>query len=259
MKILLHSSKTMKPQSTAVHTLTTPRFGGQATHLHKILASMRVDELAQLMAVNETLARDVKKHIDNWTIAAGGSAAALTFRGDIYSGLSASTWDETDARFAQDHLLILSGLYGLLRPFDEIKSYRLEMGYKLITSRNLPLDKFWTAELMHALDPDDTYVNLTANEYFKVIKKQLATSRVISPKFLTISPKTLQPVFVTVHAKIARGSFANWLIRNKIDDPTKITAYNELNYTYDHARSTESEPVFVCQEFGGLGLSVRLK
>jgi cytoplasmic iron level regulating protein YaaA (DUF328/UPF0246 family) len=92
-----------------------------------------------------------------------------------------------------------------------------------------------------------------------VLKKSLAAATVIAPKFLTMNKTTNQPTFVTVHAKIARGSFAHWLIANKIDDPAKLTGFDLLNYHYDKALSTATEPVFVCQEFGGIGLSVRLK
>lgn len=259
MKILLHSSKTMKPKVSTLHELTSPQFIDQASYLHKELRDMSKNQLANLMGLSRALTDGVQKQIDSWDDGAKGSPAALTFRGDIYSGLSAESWDKSDAIFAQSHLLILSGLYGLLRPFDEIKPYRLEMGYKPLLSNGLSLDKFWEKALADRLDENDSYVNLSAKEYFKVIEKQLTTSNVISPKFLTISEKTKLPVFVTVHAKIARGSFAGWLIKNKIDDSKKIKSYDRLNYTYDQDLSSESMPVFVCRNFGGLGLSVRLK
>jgi len=235
-----------------------PQFVSQAAYLNRALQKMDTDALAHVMGINKTLASAVKNKIDNWNNNQNGSAAALTFRGDIYSGLAAAAWNKSDTVFAQNNLLILSGLYGLLRPFDEIKPYRLEMGYQLELD-NQRLDKFWETQLAHALDAHDSYINLTANEYFKVIKGQLSASNVISPKFLTVSKKTNLPVFVTVHAKIARGSFASWLITNKIDHVDQITGYNKLNYTYDKILSTKNEPVFVCHEFGGLGMSVRLK
>lgn len=259
MKILLHSSKTMKPELSPIHELTRPQYIKQATYLNQVLQTMDADTLAKLMVITPKLANSVKEQVNRWSNELGGSAAALTFRGDIYSGLSAAQWQKSDAIFAQEHLLILSGLYGLLRPFDEIKPYRLEMGYKLELSSGQRLDKFWEEQLANALDVDDFYINLTAKEYFNVIEKQLHKSHVISPKFLSVSQKTNAPVFVTVHAKIARGSFASWLIENKIDDPAKITGYNQLNYKYNASLSTATEPVFVCHEFGGLGLSIRLK
>lgn len=248
----------MRPESTSLHALTTPLFTHQAATLNKVLRHTDKHALTSVMGISDTLADTVRQQIRDWDDESEGTAAALTFRGDIYSGLSAGQWSKSDAVFAQKHLFILSGLYGLLRPFDAIKPYRLEMGYKLKVTDTLNLDKFWEEQLASTLETSDWYINLTAKEYFKVIEKQLSSSDVISPKFLTVSKKTNQPVFVTVHAKIARGSFASWLIRNKIDDPKKITDYSELGYRYDESLSTEAEPVFVCHEFGGIGLSVRL-
>ena len=257
MKILLHSSKTMKPTVTSVYSLTTPQCVDQAAYLNGMLRSLTTDDLAKLMVITAKLAATVKERIDEWS-ATGGTAAALTFRGDIYSGLCADQWGSDAAEFAQNHLLILSGLYGLLRPFDAIHPYRLEMGYKLMID-GVRLDTYWTRQLVGKLDTKDVYINLTSDEYFKVIKDQLRGATVISPKFLTVNKTTGQPIFVTVHAKIARGSFANWLITNWIDDLARLSEYNELNYVYDPDRSTGTEPVFVCNEFGGLGLSVRLR
>lgn len=257
MKILLHSSKTMKPETSSVYEATTPQFIDQANYLNETMRGMGRNELMHLMGITTVLANTVKERVDNWS--PGGSPAALTFRGDIYSGLSAAAWSKDDAVFAQDHLLILSGLYGLIRPFDAIKPYRLEMGYRLKLDNGLALDTFWEKQLAPTLNVGDVYVNLTSKEYFKVVEKRLKTTTVISPKFLTRSEKTRQPVFVTVHAKIARGSFANWIIKNKVDSIEKLSGYNELNYVYDESLSTETEPVFVCSTFGGIGLSVRLK
>lgn len=259
MKILLHSSKTMKPESTTIHELTTPQFINEAVYINQTLRSLDESQLASLMSITTTLAGKVKERIGLWDSEPKGSAAALTFRGDIYSGLSAGQWDRDDAAFAQDNLLIMSGLYGLLKPFDGIKPYRLEMGYKLQLPGDLRLDRFWEKQLARKLDIDDTYINLTAKEYFMVVESQLKESCVISPKFLTVNNKTGAPTFVTVHAKIARGSFANWLIKNKVNDPKNITDFNYLNYAYDQSLSMSTEPVFVCREFGGLGLSIRLK
>lgn len=259
MIILLHSSKTMKPEPSTVHELSTPQFVDQAAYLNRALQKMDRSQLAGLMGVSVAMAGKVERQIDGWSDDATGSAAALTFRGDIYSGLSAAQWNKSDAIFAQKKLLILSGMYGLLRPFDKIKPYRLEMGYRLKLDNGLNLEKFWEKEIANKLNANDSYINLTSKEYYKVAEGRLSKSDVISPKFLTVNEKTNVPIFVTVHAKIARGSLANWLIKNKIDDPEKICNYNLLNYEYDEILSSKSEPVFVSRKFGGLGLSVRLK
>jgi hypothetical protein len=249
----------MKLASSTVHALTSPQYIEQATYLNQQLRRMNKTQLMTLMGVSGKIADTVKAHIDNWMDETAASAAALTFRGDIYSGLSAATWNKADAQFAQKHLVIVSGLYGLLRPYDQIKPYRLEMGYKFKLDNGMILDKFWENEIAQTLDTSDVYLNLTSKEYFKVVEKRLQRSRMLTPKFLTVNDKTSLPVFVTVHAKIARGSFANWLITNKIDDAKQIVKYDQLNYRYHKRLSTDTQPVFVCQQFGGLGLSIRLK
>jgi cytoplasmic iron level regulating protein YaaA (DUF328/UPF0246 family) len=259
MKILLHSSKTMKPELSAAHVLTTPQFVKQASDINSLLQTMNTTHLESLMGISNKIAVNVKRNIDSWNTKDAGSPAVLTFRGDIYSGLSAIKWDKQDAAFAHANLLILSGLYGLLKPYDAIKPYRLEMGYKLKLDKDLNLDKYWAKEMTSAINPNDIYVNLTSEEYFKVVRARLSKSDVLTPRFLTVSDKTNQPTFVTVHTKIARGSFANWLVKNKVEDANKIVNYDLLNYKYDKQLSTREEPVFVCKNFGGIGLSVRLK
>jgi hypothetical protein len=259
MKILLHSSKTMKAEVSKVHELSSPQFIKQAEHLAAILKNTDDQTLQKVMGISEKLMVAVREDIEKWTDDTDGTAAALTFRGDIYSGLAAAHWGSDDAQFAQKHLRILSGLYGILRPFDHIKPYRLEMGYRFMIGDSKTLTQFWKQELTQSLDPDEMYINLTAKEYFDAVHDQLRHSTVISPKFLTINQKTKQPTFVTVHAKIARGSFANWMIKDKITNPKDIVTYDQLNYIYDENLSTTTEPVFVCETFEGIGLSVRLK
>jgi len=257
MKILLHSSKTMKVVDYDIHKMTIPQFIHEATELHDVLGRIDVAGLMRLMNITETLAKKTKEVTEQWTHGVS-SPAALTFRGDIYSGLSAASWQESDARFAQDHLLILSGLYGMLKPFDGIRPYRLEMDYKLQVEPGLNVAQFWEKIPSGKLDITETYINLTAYEYYKTVEKQLKGASVVTPRFLTISPKTNQPVFVVVHAKIARGSFASWLIRHKIVDIAAVKDYNELNYSYNEHLSTPEQPTFVCKDFGGIGMSIRL-
>ena len=257
MKILLHSSKTMKPVVTSQIGLTLPLFEAESIELNKLLASYSVSELSRLMNVSVILAEKVAQQTKTRT-AMTPSAAALTFRGDIYSGLSADKWTQDDALYAQEHLIIMSGLYGLLRPFDGIRPYRLEMGYPLKLEDGMTLTQYWERRLERSFNPTDSYVNLTAYEYFKVIEKSLARSTVIAPKFLTVSPKTGEATFVTVHTKIARGAFANWMIKNRVQDPKDLPDFNELGYHFAPELSTTIQPVYVCQSFGGIGLSVRL-
>lgn len=175
----------------------------------------------------------------------------------VYSGLQAQNWDEMAREYASRHLWILSGLYGILRPFDGIWPYRLEMGYPLrVGKRNLY--EYWGEALAPLVVQEEVFINVTSDEYLRAIKKSLGNAKIISPKFLSVSPKTGEPIFVTVHAKVARGAFANWLITHQIEDINKLHEFNDLGYSYDKVLSTEDTPVFICKDFGGIGLSMRL-
>lgn len=257
MKILLHSSKTMKPVPYDPSAMTPPRFIGQAKELHAELARFDADTIASVMKVSHALAKDVHSQIKRWHPDGTLSPAALTFRGDIYSGLRAQDWDATAREYATSHLWILSGLYGILRPYDGIYPYRLEMGYRLQVGGK-SLYEYWNDALAPMVAAEDVYVNVTADEYLRAIKKSLGHATVITPKFLTVSPKTDEPVFVTVHAKIARGAFANWLITRQIESIDELWRFDDLGYRYDSERSTNNVPVFVCKDFKGIGLSTRL-
>lgn len=257
MKILLHSSKTMKTVPYDQAAMTSPRFINQAKELHGELAKVDQAAIAKLMQVSDKLAADVHAQIEAWRADGGLSPAALTFRGDIYSGLQAQGWDAAAREYAAEHLWILSGLYGILRPYDAICPYRLEMGYKLRIGGK-DLYEYWNDALAQTVTAEDTYVNVTADEYLRAIKKSLGHATVITPKFLTVSPKTGEPVFVTVHAKIARGAFANWLISRRVENIDELRQFDDLGYRYDSGRSIEHEPVFVCKDFKGIGLSTRL-
>lgn len=257
LQILLHSSKTMTAGPGQQSVLSKPIFSKEAQQLAAIWQNASIETIARLMKVSVAKATEVEKLYKAWALEPEYQIPAVdAFRGDIYSGLQAQTWSESNRQYAQQHLLVLSGLYGALRACDGVMPYRLEMGYKLPDERSLY--QFWGDSIAQLL-PDDTshIINLSAVEYTKAILPH-TNIPVVTPKFLTVSPKTGQPTFVTVHAKVARGAFARWLIVNQISDVTKLPDFTDLNYRYDPATSTSRQPVFICPEFGGLGLSVRL-
>lgn len=211
------------------------------------------------MQLSPTMATKTKTTFQNWTTAPKQQLPAIdAFLGDIYSGLQTQTFSDADRDYANSHLFILSGLYGVLRALDSIAPYRLEMGYRLPDEPYKNLYRFWESTVAAQLPSDSTIINLSAVEYTNVILPYLGDRRVVTPKFMTIDPKTNEPKFVVVHAKIARGAFARWLIQNKIDTLHSVTAFSELGYHYDEKLSTDNEPVFVCRTFDGIGLSVRL-
>lgn len=259
MIILLHTSKAMRDDVSVHAPISRPALLAQADLLAKYIASLPVEDLQKCMAISKPLAEKTHLTFTEWTDKPSSNSAVDSFVGDIYSGLQAGKWTNDDVLFAQDHLRILSGLYGVLKPLDDIRPYRLEMGYKLPDDPFTNLYKFWNDTVAKQLPDSEPILNLTAVEYSKVLTPYIDDDRFIAPAFMTISPKTGEPNFVTVHAKIARGAFANWVIRNKVIDLKHVRQFNDLGYSYDQSLSTQNRPVFVCKEFGGLGLSVRLK
>lgn len=249
--ILLHSSKTMRLPSAGTRPTGTPVLLDRARELVERLRRLTPEQLAQAMAISADLAAKTKAQYDAWT-PEPVACAAETFVGDIYSGLRVDSFGPADRRFAEAHLRILSGLYGILRPFDGIAPYRLEMGYRL---PGLNLYEFWGRTIAEQLPDTGLIVNLAATEYSRTVTKYVDAERVVTPKFLTVDARTGRPKFVVVHAKIARGAFARWLITRQGGD---LREFADIGYAYDADLSSEREPVFVCSTFGGKGLSVRL-
>jgi uncharacterized protein len=260
MIILLHSSKTMVPPASPAGSLTTPILLEKAARLDAYLKTLSAEQLARAMSLSPALAEKTHALIAAWTPGPEGLSAAVdTFKGDIYSGLQASELSAADRAYANESLFILSGLYGVLLPDDGICPYRLEMGYKLPDPHFASLYDFWGEDIASRLPEEGPIANLAADEYSRTVTRFVDPQRVITPRFLTVSPKTGKPAFVVVHAKIARGAFARWLITHKVRDPAQLEDFAEIGYRYEADLSQPAEPVFVCEEFGGKGLSVRLK
>jgi uncharacterized protein len=255
--ILLHSSKTMRTAEAGTVQLRQPSFVKEAKQLASLLKTLSTVEIGKAMHVSPALAAKTKDIIDDWSASNGQTLAIDSFIGDIYSGLRAGELSQADRDYADTTLWILSGLYGFLRPYDGIRPYRLEMGYKL--PRLGSLYDFWGQKIAAELPKEGLIVNVSSVEYTKAILPYVGKKRVVTPNFLTVNPKTGQPAFTAVHAKIARGAFARWLITTRITDPRRFNEFNDLGYEFDAARSTPNEPAFVCAAFGGIGLSIRLQ
>lgn len=256
LTILLHSSKTMVSTKPS-RALTVPVFEEQANQLTDYLQELSLEQYQKVMHISEKLAREVED-ICLERLDMPVTAAVETFRGDIYSGLRALEWSEAERDFAQKHLKILSGLYGVLRPFDGIQPYRLELGYRLPEGPYKDLYKFWSDKVAEALPMDGPIINVTSDEYAKVVLPFLDPNRLITPVFLTQKEVGNEPVFVVVHTKIARGAYARWIIKRGLATVDALEEFDDLGYRFDAARSSAKQPVYVCQQFGGIGLSQRL-
>jgi uncharacterized protein len=257
--VLIHSSKTMR-SSVAGSPPTKPLLIDRAKPLAAYLRTLTTAQLQTVMSISEPLSRKVHDTLAVWNTEPDHQSLAVdSFVGDIYSGLRASTLPEGDRDYAQQTLRILSGLYGILRPYDGVCPYRLEMGYRLPGQSFGDLYTYWGSDIAEALPKEGPIVNLSAAEYTKAVMPYLDIVRVVAPRFLTVSPKTGEPSQVIVHTKIARGAFARWLMISRITSLDEMVQFNDLNYRYNAVLSTSSEPTFVCKTFGGIGLSMRLQ
>ena len=253
----------MRSTADSSQVCRPPQLLAKSIELQAYLEALSLTEIASMMQLSPKLAAATVSKIAAWTDKPNLQGAAIdSFLGDVYSGLQVNTMTAADRRYADKHLRILSGLYGILRPLDGVYPYRLEMGYKLPTYKHPNLYSFWGSAVADTLKGTTSVINLSAAEYGKLVLPHIAASRLITPKFLTIHPKTGNPTFVAVHAKIARGAFAGWMIRRRIqdgiDNSRTFMDFTDLGYNYETDLSSTAQPVFVCNKFKGIGLSVRL-
>lgn len=260
MIILLHSSKTMRRGAGAPAPLRQPVLLEKALRLGGYLKTLSAPQLAKIMSISPALAEKTHALAAEWTADPAEQSLALdSFVGDIYSGLHANDLSPQERDSADRSLRILSGLYGILRPYDGIYPYRLEMGYRLPDQAFASLYTYWGEDIANLLQKEGLIVNLAAAEYSQVVTRYVDTQRVVTPKFLTVHPKTGEPSFVVVHAKIARGAFARWLISAGVKDAGALPEFTDLGYRWVESLSAPGSPTFVCEEFGGKGLSIRLQ
>jgi len=257
--VLIHSSKTMRSEATG-GAKGDPVLLERARELVSYMRTLSTRQLATVMTLSGPMAQKTHELFAAWSTEARDlSPAVETFTGDIYSGLQAATFSPADRRYADGHLRILSGLYGILRPYDGICPYRLEMGFRLPDPRYANLHRFWGSAIADQLPATGLVVNLAANEYSKAVLDHVDPARVMTPRFLTVDPRSGEPKFVVVHAKIARGAFARWLITARISKPADLASFEELGYRLDPSRRSAREPCYVCTDFEGKGLSIRLQ
>lgn len=231
---------------------TKPDMLKNANSLAASARRLKIDELRSLMHISKELAtlnRDRFKAFSKEPSHEQTKQAAFMFAGDTYTGLEVNTFDEDALRYAQDHLRILSGLYGLLRPLDEIQPYRLEMGSRLKTRRGNSLYDYWGNSISkmlnaHAEAADtDIIINCASQEYFGAVDLKALKLKVITPTFL--EDKAGGAKIVSFFAKKARGSMARFVMQNRISDPEALKDFDLGGYEYQSERSTPENPVFL--------------
>ncbi len=231
---------------------TQPLWQDDAVRLAKTMRNLTLGGLRDLMDLSDDLARLNRDRFRAFAADPAPDAvkpAALAFNGDTYQGLEAKTLDQDDLNWAQDHLRILSGLYGLLRPLDAIQPYRLEMGSRLKTRRGSTLYDYWGDQIAKALNDQaqavgtDTLVNCASQEYFTAANRKALKLQVITPQFLEL--KDGRPRIVSFFAKRARGSMARFIVTNRITESHDIKGFSAGGYIYDPALSEGTTWAFV--------------
>ncbi len=231
---------------------TQPDFQDDAIRLSKTARNLTLGDLKKLMDLSDDLARLNRARYRAFADAPGLEAtrpAALAFAGDTYQGLEAASLDADEMAWAQDHLRILSGLYGVLRPLDAIQPYRLEMGSKLKTRRGKNLYEYWRDQLSKALNAQgaevgsEVLVNCASQEYFGAVDLKALNLKVITPVFM--EDKAGTPKIVSFFAKKARGAMARYIIQHRLTDPAGLLDFDSGGYEYRADLSEDDKPVFV--------------
>lgn len=227
---------------------TRPAFAAEAEALAEVARGLTVEELKKLMHISDNLARlNAERFRDFGTMPE--KPAALAFAGDTYTGLEAKTLDPEEMEWAQAHLRILSGLYGLLRPRDAIQPYRLEMGSRLRTARGASLYDWWGSRIAKALNAQaravgaDTLVNCASQEYFGAVDAGALKLRVITPVFLEERDGNAR--IVSFFAKKARGAMARYIIQNRLTDPEALRDFDSGGYAFEPDLSEGDRWAFV--------------
>jgi cytoplasmic iron level regulating protein YaaA (DUF328/UPF0246 family) len=247
--ILLSPAKTLDFDTPAPESPTEPRFAKEAASIARAAAKLTPDDLAGLMHISDKLAELNAQRFRTFR-KAEERPALRAFAGDVYRGFDAKSADEETIAYAQYHLRILSGLYGVLRPLDAIRPYRLEMGTGWSPSGGKLVDH-WGKKVAKAVlsdleaDGSGILMNLASNEYFAAVGPHLPRKGVqlVSPDFRVRTAKGLQ--FQSFIAKVARGTLARWLCEERVSELDAIRGFDRDGWAFDQEGSTAAKPLFV--------------
>jgi len=237
------------PAGDVPHTL--PQFAAQATELIEVLRPYSPQQIAELMDLSDALSVLNVARYEAWRpkfTAKNSKQAVLAFNGDVYEGLNAKTLNPKQLEWAQDHVCILSGLYGVLRPLDWMQPYRLEMGTPLKNPKGANLYKFWGAQIADYLnarlakDKNPVIVNLASQEYFKSVDRKALQARVVECVFEDYKGGKYK--IISFNAKRARGLMARWAIEHQAKKPDDLRAFDGEGYAFDKAASEPDRLVF---------------
>ena len=248
MLVVISPAKKLNMQPSPTIEPTQPMFGQDADELAHVMKKLSLDELQSLMGISANLARLNAVRFASF----GGQdkkPAALAFAGDTYQGLEAATLEPEDMAWAQNHLRLLSGLYGVLRPLDAIQPYRLEMGSQLATARGKSLYEYWGSKIARALHEQAVatnsrlLVNCASKEYFAAIDRASLKLSVVTPVFL--ENKNDKTKSVSFYAKKARGAMARFIVQKRLTERADLQGFNAGGYRYQPDLSDADNLVFL--------------
>lgn len=252
MLMVISPAKTLDYESPLATTrYTQPALLEKSQQLIEVARDLSPAQIASLMGISDKLAHLNADRFNSWQpefTPDNARQAILAFKGDVYTGLQAETFSDNDFDFAQQHLRMLSGLYGVLRPLDLMQPYRLEMGIKFASPAGKDLYSFWGELLTDTLNDalaeqgDDVLINLASDEYFKAIKPKKLQAQLIKPVFL--DEKNGKYKVISFYAKKARGLMSRYIIQNQLQKPEQLKAFDVDGYAFDTASSNDSEWVF---------------
>lgn len=254
MIILLSPAKTLDYNETDFTTHTQARLLTDSRKLVRVLKEKKPQELQTLMSISEKLASENYERYHSFSTPfdlKNAKQSILAFKGDVYQGLDVSDFSEDDLDFAQQHIRILSGLYGLLRPLDLMQPYRLEMGTKLMQNGSKNLYEFWDNKITKLLNKDlkesgsDWIVNLASNEYFKSVKKNLLKGRFLNVDFKENRDGKYK--IIAFNAKKARGVMSRQIVKNRITEAEHLKDLEVNGYLFNKELSNENHYIFTIE------------
>ena len=250
MKILISPAKSLDFENNVDTSISSePIFVDQAFKINNTIKNLSAPDLSSLMSISPKLSElNWSRNQDFQKIDSKEKEAIFAFNGDVYDGIDANSINKSNYEKLQNSLRILSGLYGILKPFDKIKAYRLEMGTKISINGSKNLYDFWkenvTNSLIDEINENDIIVNLASNEYFSVIDKSLIPNTIVTPQFKDFKNGKLK--IISFYAKKARGLMTRFLIDNDIKSLSDIESFNSSGYMFSQNETTNPlEPVFV--------------
>lgn len=256
MLIVISPAKTLDYESDIPSLETTqPDFLKESAALVEELRELSPQQVSSLMKISDKLGALNYDRFQQWKRPFTGKnarPALLAFKGDVYTGLEAETMGKRDFTYAQKHLRMLSGLYGLLRPLDLMQPYRLEMGTKFENKRGANLYDFWGDRITKALNEQlrslksRELVNLASNEYFKSVRPEVLEADIITPHFKDL--KNGQYKMISFFAKKARGMMSRWAIDNRVKKAEELKGFDVAGYAFNAEMSRDNDWVFTRDE-----------